>query len=127
MTEARIVPRVRTETESIKTPVSKCGENWFQPVRIRAPYKGTDLAFRTLPSLGEPGQIESYDPLLLEEIAGDCKRIAEFTRVHEWSERSVLDHLRTIPTAILRVRSWGYSRRNQGEIGLRRSNVGCWV
>jgi len=83
MTEVRIVPRVRTETESIKTPVSKCGENWFQPVRIRSPYKGTDLAFRTLPSLGEPEQIESYDPLLLEEIAGDCKRIAEFTRVHD--------------------------------------------
>jgi hypothetical protein len=83
MTEVRIVPRVRTETETIKTPVSKCGENWFQPVRIRAPYKSTDLAFRTLPSLGDPQQIESYDPMLLEEIVGDCKRIAEFVRATE--------------------------------------------
>ncbi len=35
-------------------------------------------------------------------------------------------HLRTNGTAILRVRTWGYSRRNHGENGLRRSNVGCW-
>ena len=34
--------------------------------------------------------------------------------------------LRTISTAILRIHTWGYSRRNKGESGLRRSNVGCW-
>jgi len=81
MTEVRIVPRVRTETKAIHTPVSKCGDNWFKQVRIRSPYRGTDVAYRTLPSLGEPGQIESFDPVFLEEAAGDLKRITDF--VHQ--------------------------------------------
>jgi len=82
MTEVRIVPRVRTETQTIKTPVSKCGDNWFKAVRVRAPYKGTDMAFRTLPSLGDPGQVEGFDPMFIEEIQGDHGRIADFAHGH---------------------------------------------
>ncbi len=37
-----------------------------------------------------------------------------------------LGQVRTNGTATQRVRTWGYSRRNQGKSGLRRSNVGCW-
>jgi len=42
------------------------------------------------------------------------------------SSMAAWGYLRTIGTAILSVRVWWYSRRNQGESGLRRSNVGCW-
>jgi hypothetical protein len=82
MTEVRIVPRVRTETEVIHTPVSKCGDNWFKPVKIRSPYRGTDVAYRTLPSLGDPGQVEHFDTLFLEEIHGDHIRISTFIQAH---------------------------------------------
>lgn len=80
MTEVRIVPRVRTETQTIETPVSKCGDNWFKAVKVRAPYKGTDLAFRTLPSLGDPGQVESFEAIFLKEILGDHQRISAFAQ-----------------------------------------------
>ncbi len=82
MTEVRIVPRVRTETQTIETPVSKCGDNWFSTIKIRAPYKGTDMAFRTLHSLGDPDQVESFDPMFIEEMNGDHFRITAFTRGH---------------------------------------------
>lgn len=85
MTEVRIVPRVRTETQTIETPVSKCGDNWFKSVKIRAPYKGTDMAFRTLPSLGDPGQVESFDEIFIEEIRGDHARISAFAQEYAGS------------------------------------------
>lgn len=85
MTEVRIVPRVRTETQTIETPVSKCGDNWFKAVKIRAPYKGTDMAFRTLPSLGDPGQVESFEAMFIEEILGDHGRISSFAQDHSES------------------------------------------
>jgi hypothetical protein len=78
MTETITVPRVKIKTGVVESPVSKCGDNWWMDVRVRAPYKGTDVAHRTLPSLGDPGQIESYDPVFLDEIAADHGRVAAF-------------------------------------------------
>ncbi len=78
MTEAIIVPRVKTETETIHSPISKCGDNWWKDVRVRCPYLGTDTAFRTLPSLGDPGQVEHLDPEFLEEMLVDHARITKF-------------------------------------------------
>jgi len=80
MTEVRIVPRVRTETQAIKSPVSKCGDNWFSAVKIRSPYKKTDIAYRTLPSLGDPSQIENFEEGFIEEIRGDHERITAFVQ-----------------------------------------------
>lgn len=51
-------------------------------IRIRCPYKGTDTAFRTLPSLGSPSQVESMDPEFLDEIVGDYDRIYLFVLNH---------------------------------------------
>jgi len=82
MAEVSIVPRVKTETQTIQSPISKCGDNWWKDVRIRCPYKGTDVAFRTLPSLGEPSQIESFDLEFLDEMLGDHERIVLFVAEH---------------------------------------------
>lgn len=82
MSEVIIVPRVKTEAETIHSPVSACGDNWWKDVRIRSPYKGTDLAFRTLPSLGEPSQVEQIDPEFLREMRGDLDRIGLFVSTH---------------------------------------------
>jgi len=91
MTEVRIVPRVKTETKTIHTPVSRCGDNWFKPVKIRAPYKGTDVAYRTLPSLGDPLQVEGFDGILLEEMRGDLIRISTFVSANS-SDLSAKQH-----------------------------------
>lgn len=80
MNEGRFIPRAKTETKTIHTPVSKCGERWSSPVRIRAPYKGVDLAYRILPPLGDPNQIEEFDKLFLDEIEGDIERVLVFCR-----------------------------------------------
>ena len=89
MAEVTIVPRVKTETQTIQSPISACGDNWWKDVRIRCSYKGTDIAFRTLPSLGEPMQVESIDPEFLDEIRGDIERVAIFVAEHldELSDR----------------------------------------
>ena len=57
---------------------------------------------------------------LIQKIKTALKKMEEGT----W--KAALGHLRTIGTAILGVRTWGYSRRSQGQSGLRRPNVGCW-
>lgn len=79
MAGPKIVPRVKTETKTIHTPISKCGEFWYKPVRVRSPYRGFSGGYRTLPSLGYPDQIKYFDPLFIGEIVGDHKRIANFT------------------------------------------------
>ena len=82
MSEASIVPRVKTETETIQSPISKCGDNWWKDVRVRCAYKGTDLGYRTLPSLGDPAQVEHIDQHFIEEMRGDRDRIAKFVEAH---------------------------------------------
>jgi len=78
MVEVTYVPRVKTETATIHSPISKCGDNWWREVRVRAPYKGVDKAFRTLPSLGDPSQIEKFDAGFIDEISVDLERIRDF-------------------------------------------------
>lgn len=78
MVEVTYVPRVKTETATIHSPISKCGDNWWREVRIRAPYKGVNNAFRTLPSLGDPSQIEKFDAGFIDEISVDLERIRDF-------------------------------------------------
>lgn len=73
-----IIPRVKTETRTIKSPLSKSSENWWRDIRIRAPYKTTDTAFRRLPSLGDLDQLESFDPGFIDKARGDRARIAAF-------------------------------------------------
>ena len=73
-----LVPRVKTKAATIESPISRCGDYWWRDIRIRNPYKGIDAAHRTLPSLGDPDQVESLDPDFLDEIAIDHNRIAEF-------------------------------------------------
>lgn len=82
MAEVTIVPRVKTENQKIRSPISACGDNWWKDVRIRCPYKGTDIAFRTLPSLGEPAQVEMIDPGFLDEMRVDNERITIFVAEH---------------------------------------------
>lgn len=78
MVEVTFVPRVKTETATIHSPVSKCGDNWWRDVKVRAPYKGVDKAYRTLPSLGEPSQIERFDAEFPDEISIDLERVRDF-------------------------------------------------
>lgn len=78
MVEVTFVPRVKTETATIHSPVSKCGDNWWRDVKVRAPYKGVDKAYRTLPSLGEPSQIERFDAEFPDEISVDLERVRDF-------------------------------------------------
>ncbi len=82
MTDVIIVPRVQTETETIRSPISKCGDNWWKDVRVRASYKKTDVAYRTLPSLGDPQQVEHLDLGFPEEIVGDQDRVIVFVAEH---------------------------------------------
>lgn len=79
MVEVTFVPRVKTETATIHSPVSKCGDNWWRDVKVRAPYKGVDKAYRTLPSLGEPSQIERFDAEFPDEISIDIERVRDFS------------------------------------------------
>jgi len=78
MVEVTIVPRVKTETATIHSPISKCGDNWWRDVEVRMPYKGVDTAYRTLPSLGDPSLIETFDADFLEDISANRERIREF-------------------------------------------------
>jgi hypothetical protein len=78
-----IIPRVKTETRTIKTPLSKSSENWWRDVRIRAPYKDTDTAFRRLPALGGHGQLESLDPSLVSKLHLEIARVREFANAHK--------------------------------------------
>lgn len=82
MSAVAFIPRVKIETQTIHSPVSKCGDNWWRDIRIRCPYKGTDIAFRTLPSLGDPDQVESMDADFLDEMVGDSDRIKQFISNH---------------------------------------------
>ena len=79
MVEVTIVPRVKTETATIHSPISKCGDNWWRDVEVRMPYKGVDTAYRTLPSLGDPSLIETFDADFLEDISANRERIREFS------------------------------------------------
>lgn len=76
------IPRVRTENSKIHSPLSRCGDNWWMDVKIRAPYKGTDSAFRTLPSLGDPSQVEELDSSFSSEISADIDRVSKFVSEH---------------------------------------------
>jgi len=72
------IPRISITTQKIISPVSKCGDNWWKTIKIRAPYRHIDIAFRKLPLLGDVDQVEYFDSDILEEIAGDRERIAKF-------------------------------------------------
>lgn len=76
------IPRVKTLSDKVKYPVSRCGDNWWLDVRIRCPYKGTDTAYRTLPSLGSRGQVERFDRVLVEEMRMDISRVQAFVDSH---------------------------------------------
>ena len=91
MVEVSIIPRVQTENQTIQSPISKCGDNWWRDVRVRSPYRGTDVAFRTLPALGDPEQVETFDYELLDEMLGDLERISVFVTEHitEITERQL--------------------------------------
>lgn len=78
MVEVTIVPRVKTETATIHSPISKCGDNWWRDVEVRMPYRGVDTAYRTLPSLGDPYLIETFDADFLEDISANRERVREF-------------------------------------------------
>ena len=85
MTQSAIIPRARTEIRKILSPISKCGDNWFESVRVRSPYKSTDKAFRTLQSLGDRAQVEDYDEGFPEEISGDMECISAFVESNSGS------------------------------------------
>ncbi len=52
--------------------------------------------------------------------------VAERMRMLGVCGMTALGQQETNRAPFLRVRTWGYSRRNRGENGSRRSNVGCW-
>lgn len=127
MADVIIVPRVKTEIHKIHIPISKCGDNWWKDVRVRAPFKGTDRAYRTLPSLGEPSQVEHVDPEFLEEILGDHERVTKFVEKHfnTLSDRQrknvslMLDRCKHyIAAATLIWKSWasGFTTSNVGQV-----------
>jgi hypothetical protein len=78
MSDGSIVPRARTETDKIRSPISRCGDNWWKTVKVRSPYKGLNVAFRRLPPLGEPVQLEHMYSGFPEELMGDHARIVAF-------------------------------------------------
>ena len=76
------IPRVRTEALKIRYPISRCGDNWWKDVRVRAPHDDADAAHRTLPSLGSVDQVEAIDPEFPQEMVEDFKRIRAFAKRH---------------------------------------------
>lgn len=127
MADVIFVPRVKTAAATIESPISRCGDHWWRDVRIRSPYKGVDVAHRTLPSLGDPEQVESLDPEFLNEIEADRDRIAMFASEHSAdlsdSQRASVELLMRRATAYLSdskkiqdLWSSGFSTSSQGPV-----------
>ena len=62
-------PRVKTETTTVESPKSKCGDNWDKNVKVRNPYHGVDKHARSLLSLAETDLVTARDA----EIAGQLE------------------------------------------------------
>lgn len=78
MTQSAIIPRVRTGIDRIHAPISRCGDHWWESVRIRSAHKSIDQAFRTLTSLGDRTQVDDCDTGFTKEISADLSCITAF-------------------------------------------------
>jgi len=102
--ESLIIPRVLTKTNVIRTPRSKCGDNWHLTVRVRSASGNTDLVHADLPSLGDPSLVSSFDLMFIDEVRGDIERISNLVG----SIRSILSprQMATISEMIQRAKCY---------------------